>query len=54
LLRIINFLFLTLLYFLIIVGGQFWQLKQSEIERSRQADREEINRLLDSKSDQQD
>ncbi len=35
-------------------GGEFWQLTQSEIERSRQTDREEINKFLDSKSDKQD
>ena len=35
-------------------GGEFWHLTQSEIERSRQTDREETNKLLDTKSDKQD
>ena len=35
-------------------GGEFWQLTQSEIESSRQTDKEETNKLLDSQSAQQD
>ena len=35
-------------------GGEFWHLTQSEIEHSRKTDREEINKLLDTKSDRQD
>jgi hypothetical protein len=35
-------------------GGEFWWDTQSEIERSRQADREETNKLLETKSDKQD
>ncbi|MEL6582053.1 MAG: hypothetical protein AAFQ14_20080 [Cyanobacteria bacterium J06621_12] len=35
-------------------GGEFWLETQSEIERSRKADREETNKLLDTKSEEQD
>ena len=35
-------------------GGEFWLETQSEIERSRKTDREETNKLLDTKSDKQD
>jgi hypothetical protein len=35
-------------------GGEFWLETQWEIERSRQADLEETNKLLETKSDRQD
>ena len=35
-------------------GGEFWLETQSEIERSRKTDREETNKLLNTKSDKQD
>lgn len=35
-------------------GGEFWLDTQSEIERSRKIDREETNKLLDTKSNEQD
>ena len=35
-------------------GGEFWLKTQTEIKRSRKTDREEINRLVDSKSDKHD
>lgn len=34
-------------------GGEFWLETQLEIEKSRQADKEEINKLSDTKSKQQ-
>jgi hypothetical protein len=34
-------------------GGQFWLSTQSEIERSRKIDKEEINRGLNISSDQE-
>ncbi len=35
-------------------GGKFWLDTQSEIERSRKIDRDETNKLLDTKSNEQD
>ncbi len=35
-------------------GGRFWTETQSEIERSRKMEKEEINKLLDTKSNEQD
>lgn len=32
-------------------GGEFWHLTQSEIERFRKTDREEINKFLEDKQD---
>lgn len=35
-------------------GGEFWLETQSEIEASRKKDKEEIDQLLDSRSEKQD
>ncbi|MDJ0687291.1 MAG: hypothetical protein QNJ41_02165 [Xenococcaceae cyanobacterium MO_188.B32] len=35
-------------------GGKFWLETQLEIERSRKIDKEETNKLLDTKSNKQD
>ena len=36
------------------IAGKFWLETQLEIERSRKIDKEETNKLLDTKSNEQD